>query len=82
MVSVEKPAAYESYSGQDFTLVWPADTLEIPALSGENTLVTTGDSLTVTGRADPLAAVQEMERRMAAIEQAFTSTLPLAEMTE
>ena len=82
MVSVEKPAAYEPYSGQDFTLVWPADTLEIPALSGENTLVTTGDSLTVTGRADPLAAVQEMERRMAAIEQAFTSTLPLAEMTE
>lgn len=54
----------------------------IPALSGENTLVTTGDSLTVTGRADPLAAAQEMERRMAAIEQAFTSTLPLAEMTE
>lgn len=82
MVSVEKPAAYEPYSGQDFTLVWPADTLEIPALSGENTLVTTGDSLTVTGRADPLAAAQEMERRMAAIEQAFTSTLPLAEMTE
>lgn len=82
MVSVEKPAAYEPYSGQDFTLVWPADTLEIPALSGENTLVTTGDSLTVTGRADPLAAAQEMERRMAAIEQAFTSTLPLAEMSE
>ena len=82
MVSVEKPAAYEPYSGQDFTLVWPADTLEIPALSGENTLVTTGDSLTVTGRADPLAAAQEMERRMAAIEQAFTSTLPLAETTE
>ena len=82
MVSVEKPAAYEPYSGQDFTLVWPADTLEIPALSGENTLLTDGDGLHVTGRADPLAAVQEMERRMAAIEQSFTSTLPLAEMTE
>lgn len=82
MVSVEKPAAYEPYSGQDFTLVWPADTLEIPALSGENTLLTDGGSLAVAGRADPLAAVQEMERHMATIEQAFTSTLPLAEMTE
>ena len=54
----------------------------IPALPGENTLVTDGDGLHVTSRADPLAAVQEIERRMAAIEQAFTSTLPLAEMTE
>lgn len=41
----------------------------IPALSGENTLLTDGDGLHVTGRADPLAAVQRMQARVAALEQ-------------
>ncbi|MFR3631408.1 MAG: hypothetical protein ACLTU3_13440 [Acutalibacteraceae bacterium] len=41
----------------------------IPALPGENTLLTDGDGLTVTGRTDPLAAVQAMLARVAALEQ-------------
>lgn len=40
----------------------------IPALSGENTLLTDGDGLHVTGRTDPLAAVQAMLARVAALE--------------
>ena len=40
----------------------------IPALPGENTLVTDGDGLHVTGRADPLAAVQAMLARVSALE--------------
>lgn len=31
----------------------------IPALAGENTLLTDGDSLTVSGRSDPTAYIQQ-----------------------
>ena len=42
----------------------------LPALSGENVLITNADSLTVTGRADPVATVQALADRVAALEQA------------
>lgn len=42
----------------------------IPALSDENVLITNADSLTVTGRADPVATVQALADRVAALEQA------------
>ena len=41
----------------------------IPAFPGENTLLTDGDGLHVTGRADPLAAMQAMLARVSALEQ-------------
>lgn len=41
----------------------------IPALSGTNTLLTDADSVSVSGRADPLAAAQAMMARIAALEQ-------------
>ena len=41
----------------------------VSALPGKNTLLTDGDSLTVTGRTDPLAAAQAMMARIAALEQ-------------
>lgn len=41
----------------------------IPALAGENTLLTDADSVSVSGRADPLAAAQAMMARIAALEQ-------------
>ena len=41
----------------------------IPALPGENTLFTDGDGLHVTGRADPLAAVQRMLARVAGLPE-------------
>ena len=40
----------------------------LPALSGENVLITNADSLTVTGRADPVATVQALTERVAALE--------------
>lgn len=40
----------------------------LPALSGENVLTTNADSLTVTGRADPVATVQALTERVAALE--------------
>lgn len=42
----------------------------IYALTGENVLLTNSDSLTVTGRADPVATVQALADRVAALEQA------------
>lgn len=40
----------------------------IPALSGTNTLLTDADTLTVTGRADPLRTIQGLTGRIAALE--------------
>lgn len=43
---------------------------QIDALAGVNTVITDADSLTVTGRADPVATVQALADRVAALEQA------------
>lgn len=40
----------------------------IPALAGVNTLLTDADTLTVTGRADPLSTIQGLTNRIAALE--------------
>ena len=40
----------------------------IPALSGVNTLLTDADTLTVTGRADPLRTIQGLTDRIATLE--------------
>ena len=42
----------------------------LPALSGENVLITNADSLTVTGRADPTHTIQALADRIAALETA------------
>lgn len=42
----------------------------LPALSGENVLITNADSLTVTGRADPTHTIQALTDRIAALETA------------
>ena len=47
----------------------------IPALPGENVLITNADSLTVTGRADPVATVQVLADRVAALEQAAVNAI-------
>ena len=47
----------------------------LPALSGENVLITNADSLTVTGRADPVATVQALTERVAALEQAAVNSI-------
>ncbi len=47
----------------------------LPALSGENVLITNADSLTVTGRADPVATVQVLADRVAALEQAAVNSI-------
>lgn len=47
----------------------------LPALSGENVLITNADSLTVTGRADPVATVQALADRVAALEQAAVNSI-------
>lgn len=43
---------------------------QIVALEGVNTVITDADSVTVTGRADPVATVQALADRVAALEQA------------
>lgn len=40
----------------------------LPAISGENVLLTNADSLTVTGRADPNHTIQTLSDRIAALE--------------
>lgn len=40
----------------------------LPALSGQNVLITNADSLTVTGRADPTHTIQTLSDRVAALE--------------
>lgn len=42
----------------------------IPALAGTNTIYTDGDSVTVSGRADPLATIQAMQEQIAALNEA------------
>lgn len=39
----------------------------IPALSGTNTLLTDADTLTVTGRADPIKRITDLESAIASI---------------
>ena len=47
----------------------------LPALPGTNTIYTNADSLTVTGRADPVATVQVLAERVAALEQAAVNAI-------
>lgn len=42
----------------------------IPAISGQNVLITNADSLTVTGRADPIHTIQALSDRVSALETA------------
>ena len=44
----------------------------IPALPGTNTIYTDGDSVTVTGRADPVQTINALNDRIAALEDAAT----------
>ena len=44
----------------------------LPALSGQNVLITNADSLTVTGRADPNHTIQTLSDRIAALESNTT----------
>lgn len=48
---------------------------QINALAGVNTVITNGDSVTVTGRADPVATVQALADRVAALEQAAVNSI-------
>ena len=45
----------------------------IPALPGTNTVLTDADSVTVTGRADPIQTVSKLSERIAALEAAATN---------
>ena len=47
-----------------------ANSQSLPALSGENVLITNADSVTVTGRADPIHTIQALSDRIAALETA------------
>lgn len=45
----------------------------IPALSGTNTVLTDADSVTATGRADPIQTIAKLSDRIAALEAAATN---------
>ena len=45
----------------------------IPALPGTNTVLTDADSVTMTGRADPIQTVSKLSERIAALEAAATN---------
>lgn len=45
----------------------------VPALSGTNTVLTDADSVTVTGRADPIQTIAKLSNRIAALEAAATN---------
>lgn len=45
----------------------------IPALPGTNTVLTDADSVTVTGRADPIQTIAKLSDRIAALEAAATN---------
>lgn len=45
----------------------------IPALPGTNTIYTNADSVTVTGRADPIATITALQNRVSALESAQTN---------
>ena len=61
---VESPTSITATGGQ-----------QIVALAGVNTVITNGDSVTVTGRADPVATVQALADRVAALEQAAVNSI-------
>ena len=45
----------------------------LPALAGVNTVLTDADSVTVTGRADPIQTIAKLSDRIAALEAAATN---------
>ena len=51
-------------------LIAAANSQSIPAIPGQNVLITNADSLTVTGRADPIHTIQALSGRVAALETA------------
>ena len=62
--------AYKLDNPKPFTATGGA---AIPALSGTNTVLTDADSVTVTGRADPIQTVAKLSDRIAALEAAATN---------
>ena len=56
------PTAFQATGGQS-----------LPALPGTNTIYTDADSLTVTGRADPIATITALQNRVSALESAQTN---------
>lgn len=62
--------AYKLDNPKPFTATGGA---AIPALSGTNTVLTDADSVTVTGRADPVQIVAKLSDRIAALEAAATN---------
>lgn len=55
------PTAFQATGGQS-----------LPALPGTNTIYTDADSVTVTGRADPVQTINALNDRIAALEDAAT----------
>lgn len=62
--------AYKLASSVPFTATGSA---AIPALSGTNTVLTDADSVTATGRADPIQTIAKLSNRVAALEAAATN---------
>ena len=62
--------AYKMDKPKPFTAAGGA---AIPALSGTNTVLTDADSVTVTGRADPIQTIAKLSDRIAALEAAATN---------
>ena len=62
--------AYKMDKPKPFTAAGGA---AIPALSGTNTVLTDADSVTVTGRADPIQTIAKLSDRIAALEAAATT---------
>lgn len=62
--------AYKLDNPKPFTAAGGA---AIPALSGTNTILTDADSVTVTGRADPIQTIAKLNDRIAALEAAATN---------
>lgn len=62
--------AYKLDKSKPFTAAGGA---VIPALSGTNTVLTDADSVTVTGRADPIQTIAKLSDRIAALEAAATT---------
>ena len=56
------------YEVESPTQITATGSQSLPALSGENVLITNADSLTVTGRADPNHTIQTLSDRIAALE--------------
>lgn len=62
--------AYKLDNPKSFTAAGGA---AIPALSGTNTVLTDADSVTVTGRADPIQTIAKLNDRIAALEATATN---------